>query len=192
MKFRSLSAQVLLSTRVFQLQMDSLRKLKKTIIIVIPVWLRIKPDKHEALHNWGAALVDEAQELSGDARARKFKEAGEKYAEALRIKPDNHDALNNWGIALADEALVLSGDARAQKLEEAVSACKRAKQITGLGNYNLACVYSLSGELEKALDELEICHADNTLPGKSHLIEDEDMNPIRADARFLKILDSVV
>ncbi|MFP2911510.1 SIR2 family protein, partial [Pyxidicoccus sp. 3LFB2] len=71
--------------------------------------LRLKPDMHEALNNWGAALYDWARTKTGAEADRLFAQAGEKYAEALRLKPDMHDALNNWGNVLSDWAKTKTG-----------------------------------------------------------------------------------
>ncbi len=61
--------------------------------------LAIKPDKHEALNNWGNALADQAGETGAEAN-RLFAEAG-RSKNSARIRPDQHKALNNWGTALA-------------------------------------------------------------------------------------------
>jgi tetratricopeptide (TPR) repeat protein len=59
--------------------------------------LKIKPDMHEALNNWGNAL-------SGLAKLQNapdlFKASFAKYEAALKIKPDKHVTLYNWGNAL--------------------------------------------------------------------------------------------
>ena len=60
--------------------------------------LRIKPDMHEALRNWGAALAGQAMTKTGeeaDADAL-FKKACEKCEASVRIEPDNPEAFNNW------------------------------------------------------------------------------------------------
>ena len=67
----------------------------------------------------GNTLADEAEAFSGNARRKKYLEAGEKYSEARRIKPDLHVTLFNWGTALADEASGLFGAEKDQKLNEA-------------------------------------------------------------------------
>ena len=66
--------------------------------------LAIKPDKHEALNNWGVALSDQAKTRTGEEADRLYRLAGEKYAAALAIKPDKHEALYNWGVALSAQA----------------------------------------------------------------------------------------
>lgn len=82
--------------------------------------LAIKPDKHEALYNWGNSLVAQAQ-LSKDEDARRlWEEAGKKYSAALDISPNLDAALNNWGNTLSalaryspyEEALVFWSAAR--------------------------------------------------------------------------------
>ena len=49
--------------------------------------LKIKPDYHEALNNWGNILGDLATTKTGVDADKLFAEAGEKYAAALKIKP---------------------------------------------------------------------------------------------------------
>ena len=71
--------------------------------------MKIKPDKHEALNNWGNALSGQAKTKSGSEADRLFRLAGEKYEAALKIKPDSHKALNNWGNALSGQAKTKSG-----------------------------------------------------------------------------------
>ncbi|MBI4719541.1 MAG: SIR2 family protein [Planctomycetes bacterium] len=79
--------------------------------------LRIKPDTHEALYNWGNALSEQAK-LKGNTpdADRLFAEAGAKYAQALRIKPDKHGALNNGGTALFEQAKLKGNTPDADRL----------------------------------------------------------------------------
>ena len=151
--------------------------------------IRLKSDKYESFNNWGLALANEARGLSGNAQANAFRAAGDKYAEATRINPDEDDAFKNWCIALADEAQCLNGDARAAKLKEAEDKAKLAKAITGEASFNLACVYSLQAQIENALDELEACFADGTLPARHHLESDSDLDPLRDEPRFKALFE---
>ncbi|MFZ1883755.1 MAG: hypothetical protein WAU53_09195, partial [Rhodoplanes sp.] len=82
--------------------------------------LKIKPDQHVALNNWGGALAEQARRASDAADAdRLLAAAAEKYAAALKIKPDDHEALNNWGGALAEQARRASDAAEAERLFQA-------------------------------------------------------------------------
>lgn len=79
--------------------------------------LRIKPDHHEALYNWGNALTSQARrEDRKEEASRLFAEAKEKYAASLAIKPDKHEALNNWGNVLGDEAKRTADKGEASRL----------------------------------------------------------------------------
>mgnify|MGYP001567475181 CR=1 FL=1 len=66
--------------------------------------LNLKPDKHEALYNWGNALFRQAKTKTGEKADRLFAQAVEKYQAALKIKPDDHKTLNNWGFDLFRQA----------------------------------------------------------------------------------------
>ncbi|WP_089725919.1 TPR end-of-group domain-containing protein [Candidatus Thiosymbion oneisti] len=71
--------------------------------------LAIKPDKHEALNNWGLTLSEQAKTKTGAEADELFAVAGEKYQAALAIKPDGHQALSNWGLALYHQAETKGG-----------------------------------------------------------------------------------
>lgn len=58
---------------------------------------KIEPDMHEALNNWGVALLELAQLKKEPAL---FKAGFSKCEAALKIKPNNYQSLNNWGSGL--------------------------------------------------------------------------------------------
>jgi Tfp pilus assembly protein PilF len=71
--------------------------------------LLLKPNRHEALHNWGNLLLDLAKIKAGEEADQLFSEAEEKYKDALKIKPEMPDVLINWGNLLLDRAKTKSG-----------------------------------------------------------------------------------
>lgn len=71
--------------------------------------LRIKPDMHEALNNWGIALTDQAKTKTGEEAICLLRRASNHFKSALTIKPDKHDTLHNWGVALSAEARMEEG-----------------------------------------------------------------------------------
>ena len=85
----------------------------------------IKPDMHEATHNWGFALGAEAKALNenGDlpTAQAKWAQAGERFAQALAINPTNHESACDWAEALEDEAQALEqhGDLSATQAKRA-------------------------------------------------------------------------
>ncbi len=54
-------------------------------------------------------------------------------------------------------------------------------------NYNVACVYSLAGDSEKALDCLERA-IKNGFTGRDWIEHDTDLDPLRGTERFQAIL----
>ncbi|MBI5937971.1 MAG: hypothetical protein HY850_09005 [Betaproteobacteria bacterium] len=156
--------------------------------------VRIKPDKHEAYHNWGAALAAWARSLEGEARQAKFAEACDKYAEAVRIKPDMHKTYNNWGAALAAWARSLEGEAKAAKLREVKNVLMQAEALqAGAGAYNLACVAALFGQPDEAREWLNKARQAGTLAASDceHLQTDSDLDSLRGLPWFTEYLAEV-
>ena len=151
---------------------------------------------HEAANNWGLALNAEAKALSDKGELskaqEKWREAGEKYAQALRIKPDTHDAADNWGIALGVEAQALlrlsppDDKAAQQCLSQATQLLEQHAAMGDSGRqvvaYNLACAYSMQGQASQSLAQLEICRLFNKLP--SHWQTDDDLARVRASPEY--------
>lgn len=126
--------------------------------------LAIKPDKHEALYNWGKALTDQAKKKRGDEADVLFGQAAEKYAEALAIEPDKPEALNNWGATLADRARLKQGEEADTLLRQAAEKYEAAlaiqpdyrESLNNLGGVLINLAHSAKdGEREKILNEAE-------------------------------------
>lgn len=91
--------------------------------------LRLKPDFHEALHNWGLLLQEQAETKVGDEAARLYRRAAEKYAEALSLKPDKHETLNNWGLLLVKVAGTKTGDEADRLYQQAAEKYAEALRL---------------------------------------------------------------
>lgn len=63
--------------------------------------LQVKPDRHEALHNWGNVLLDLAKRATGAEADRLFTEAERRYDQALAIQR-KFTILVSWGNLLLD------------------------------------------------------------------------------------------
>jgi hypothetical protein len=151
--------------------------------------LRIKPDKHEALNNWGLALDQQARALvQQDAKAAQdaWQAAGEKYAEALRIKPDKHEAHNYWASALLTQYHFIEDfSEQARLLDQAEQLMQRAVQINAnQAAYNFACVYALKHDLAKCIKYLEQSYLAGDLPNQQHIDEENDFKFIRNTEEF--------
>jgi serine/threonine protein kinase/tetratricopeptide (TPR) repeat protein len=107
------------------------------------------------------------------------------------------------GIALAEEHLQLNpDDARALymganglvalgEVERGLEWAGRALDLEPRDSmvlYNVACVYSLAGKKEEALDCLEVA-IDEGLTQKEWLLHDSNFDPVRGEARFKALLE---
>ena len=154
--------------------------------------LEIKPDRHEALNNWGIALKDQAKSMEGDEADALFALAGEKYAAALEIKADYHEALNNWGIAYADQARSKEGDEADALFALAAEKLVHANIIRlGWGSYDLACIAALTGREDECRKWLEDSRDTGHLPSKQHLEEDTDLDSMRDTDWFKEFLETL-
>jgi len=148
----------------------------------------IKPDKHEAYSNWGAAIAELAKRKEGAESEELFRASFEKYQKAVEIKPDMHEAYNNWGAALIELAKRKDGGDRIKLLGEAEQKCLKAESIKeGSGAYNLACVNALLGDEPECRKWLETAHRCGTLPMRSEVMSDPDLESVR-DKEWFKQL----
>lgn len=132
--------------------------------------LRVKPDKHEALYNWGWVLDEQARTKSGAEADGLWDAAYDKYEGALRIKPDMEQALNNWGLALAAQARTKSGAEADALWAAAYERYERALRIKpdkheALNNWGSAFLVQAAGAADKvrkkALIESAISKCEN-------------------------------
>lgn len=147
--------------------------------------IEIKPDFHEAFYNWGIDLGSLAKTKSGDETEALYRQAFEKYRKAIEIKPDNHRAFSGWGTDLLNLAKTQSGDKAEALYNQALGKLKTVVELGG-SCYNLACVYALKQDKEKALlylnrslenkeQSLEFIMADTDWAG---YLDDEDFKAV--------------
>ena len=121
--------------------------------------LEIKPDKHEALNNWGNALSAQAKGKTGEEAVRLFAQAGEKYQAALEIKPDQHEALYNWGVALLEQGKGKTGEEADRLFVQAGEKYQAALEINpdkdeALSNWGTALLEQGKGKTGEEADRL--------------------------------------
>ena len=105
--------------------------------------------------DWGVALGNLAKTKEGKEAEDLYKEAFDKYKQAIKIKPDNHEALYNWGTALGNLAKTKEGKEAEDLYKKAFDKFQQAIEY-GASSYNLSCILALQGDLENALKYLEL------------------------------------
>jgi len=151
--------------------------------------LEMKPDYHEALFNWGTVLAYLAKMKEGKEAEDLFNQSIEKYESALEIKHDLHETLNNLGLALLELAKMKEGKEAEDFFKQSIEKLMKAEEIKeGIAAYNIACVNSLLGEVKDSLLWLEKSLKMKLAPTKSHILEDSDLDNIKARDDFNRLM----
>ncbi len=147
--------------------------------------IEIKPDDHLAFYNWGNSLGNLANTKQGQEAEDLYRQAFEKYQKAVEIKPDDHQAFYSWGTYLGDLAKTKEGKEAEDLYRQAFEKFSKAIEYGGR-HYNLACLYAIKGEKEKALHHLEISLKDKEITA-DYVLNDDDWQSLKEDEQF-KIL----
>ncbi len=105
----------------------------------------------------------------------------ERVRAALELNPDDNRALNLGAFALARLG-------EHEEAEKWMKTSKRNAPMDSIIQYNAACFYSLSGDVDKALDCLENCLVKVGNISREWLDNDSDMDNIRNHPRYAEII----
>ncbi len=146
--------------------------------------VEIKPDKHGAWNNWGCYLGKLAAAKSGIEAEGLYREAFAKYARAVEIKPDTNEVWYNWGYDLMQ---LWNHTGKADKLlyNEAETKLSKYMQMGG-GFYNLACLYALGSQPDKAFPLLSQC-LDKKEISFGHVAKDKDWDGLRDAPEYIAL-----
>ena len=128
-------------------------------------------------------VADMMREATSLLQSQEFTEAAEWFQRVVKEDPKNGQAWQLLGYSLHS----------AGKLDEAIQAHTRASQFDryhGVSLYNLGCAYSLKGEIDKSLGFLDKAVAAG-FKELNYFQTDQDLNAVRKDERFQKILARV-
>lgn len=112
-----------------------------------------------------------------------FEAAAASFRKAVELKPEDGTSWQLLGYSL--HAL--------GKLDEALPVHKKAAEfpnVAPVATYNVACVYALKGETEKALKWLQKS-ADAGFDRPEHIANDPDMDPLRKNEQFKAIVAEI-
>lgn len=156
---------------------EAAKKFKKAV--------QIDPEFADAYYNWGVILTN-LGELSNDIN--QYAEAIEKYKKVIEYKPDLGIAYNNWGQALMQIAKI-QNRLKTETPEIEPKFIKAYELGSPSASYNLACLYSLTNDKDKAFEWLEkFLSADKSMT-RDDIETDRDFANIYNDKRFAKLLN---
>jgi tetratricopeptide (TPR) repeat protein len=149
--------------------------------------VKINPDNHDTFNNWANGLAALATTKDGGEAEALFQQAFDRYQQAVKIKPDHHEVLNNWGANLAALAKTKDGDEAEALFKQAFDKYQQADEQGG-HCYNLACLYAIRDERNKALRYLDLSLSKQEI-STSVVVSDEDWNEYLLDDDFKKTID---
>lgn len=133
--------------------------------------IKIKPDNSDALAVRGTAY----------GYLKKYNKALADFNRSLEIRPDHVITLNNRGITY-----LVTGKSKKALLD--FNRALKLKPNDPSTLYNLGCLYSLQGEAENSLNYLEkAINLDKEYIQIAKM--DEDLDKIREDPRFKKLIE---
>lgn len=129
---------------------------------------------------WLSEKIDEIDALYETVKQSEIEAARQNLAYALY----------NWGNALGKLAELKEGQEAEDLCKEAFEKLGEAEKIKeGVGAYNLACAYSLKGDIEESLRWLEKSLKLDTAPAREHIEQDTDLELIKKNPRFNQLID---
>ncbi|MCL5038083.1 MAG: hypothetical protein M1269_13365 [Chloroflexi bacterium] len=137
-------------------------------------------------NNWGSVL----SEIGYNEKDEKiFELAFDKFQKAIDINSNKYEAWNNWGSSLLNLALISEGKKRYAFFDDAEKKFLEAEKIKlGFGSYNLACLYAMKGDIDKAILWLTKAFEAMKYPPKDHIYSDPGLAAIRSDSRFVALI----
>ena len=146
----------------------------------------------DALHNWGLALINQAEKKTGDATIKILEEAITKFNLCDTVKPNHLGASLDGGVALMELAkakgLSVDGDLYVKAKESFLNA-ENIQQ--GSASYNLACLYALHNEGDSCLEALEKARDCGLVPDEQDILNDADLGNVKQLSWFGEFISSL-
>ncbi len=88
--------------------------------------LKISPNMHQAVYQWGSSLLERAKRAEGDAIEELLALAGDKFQKTIHLKPKMSDALFGWGYVLCERGKTKKADKASPFFAQAVEKFQSA------------------------------------------------------------------
>ncbi|MCB1134742.1 MAG: hypothetical protein KDK78_00620, partial [Chlamydiia bacterium] len=155
--------------------------------------LSLDPDHRAARHNLALAYFHLGEVVSDVAC---FQKALAELEQVVSLDEEDEVAWNDWGLTLLSLAQLVDDPPQeelSQQLRE--QAESKLTQACALGSiqayYNLACLYSLTGRGEEAIDRLRRAKAHQALPPTEELLHDDWLETAREHPGFQEFLQEL-
>jgi len=150
----------------------------------------IDPSRAHTFASWGVCLGREAKYTKDEVKAKKrINEAIEKISMAIKISafyPEFYESITT--VMLEDVVRFNYTDLEKENIYNQIEDnLLMFSQLTSKTSFNSVCVFSLRGNVEKAIQALYDCFSDGLLPSAQHLDRDTDLSNIRSDPRYISL-----
>ena len=151
------------------------------------------PESVELRMIWESMLLNfsqmEARKKNPKEAKKSYQQSCDKFSRANTITPDQPNTLNDWGAALMVLTNLSAERDKQSLLDEALGKFVAADAIEkGIASYNLACHYSLRGNIEECRKQLNIAQENWKLPALGYLENDSDFKNVRKLAWFKELI----
>ena len=150
---------------------------------------QINHKNNDIFYHWGLTLYQEARKKNPKEAKKSYQQSCDKFSRANTITPDQPNTLNDWGAALMVLTNLSAERDKQSLLDEALGKFVAADAIEkGIASYNLACHYSLRGNIEECRKQLNIAQENWKLPALGYLENDSDFKNVRKLAWFKELI----
>ncbi|MBI5273155.1 MAG: hypothetical protein HY861_04150 [Chlamydiia bacterium] len=152
--------------------------------------LLIQPD-FPTIHSQMAICYLELGHLTGESEY--YKKAVHCFRLASRSDEENDQTWLDWGICLIYLAyLTFDPDFRSQLYWDAEQKIRRAGQLGNpYAHYNLACIYSILGRTDEAMEFIQKALLAKALPSLDDIADDEWLENLRSTEAFSQFFSAL-
>ncbi|MEY4719194.1 MAG: hypothetical protein RL563_1812 [Pseudomonadota bacterium] len=146
----------------------------------------------EALYHWGFGLLHEARTKPLEQAGEVYENAIAKFSFCLLTNPDFLGAAIDGGVAFMELARISAEHEKDGLYQLAEEFFEKACEIQkGSAAYNLACVYSLRGDLDNCYGALQQAKEFGSLPEVQAILNDDDLSNAKPQAWFKDFIEAL-
>lgn len=146
----------------------------------------------DCLHSWGLALVNQAQNKTGDNALKVLDQAMMKFNLCDTLKPNHIGASLDNGVAMMTVAKIKYSHPNDDWYVNAKKSFLKAETIQqDSAAYNLACLYAIQGKTDDCLKSLEKARNCGLIPDEQAILNDADLNNVKQLSWFDEFISSL-
>lgn len=159
----------------------------KDAIVYFKQYSEIETPTANTFNNWGLALLRYGWDIEKNEKRKCLLEAIEIGNKAIELEPEEGLYHANLGLYISQLG-VLDNNLEDRKVDMIPILIRGEELKQGVSAYTLACIYSLTNDIENAFKWFEVMLEHNPLD-RSFIESDDDFENMRKDSRFEQLFD---